>query len=483
VSTGQAWYDWFLGVSPDNPGQIYCGAIEVHRGTLAGATWTWVNITNKGTTGDSIHPDQHAIAFEPGQPNTIYVGNDGGLFRSANRGINWQHCNNGLVISEFEYLAQSFGSSRWIIGGTQDNGTARWNGSAWEHVADGDGGDCGVNRTTPNTVFHTYYNMSPERSTTGGGFGSWTYLPPSIPAGEGSLFYPPLECGANGGDTVAIGGDAVYVSRNNMTAWTRLAYPSAARTSAMFIPTPNAIYVGTTDGRVFRSTWTGVAWGALTALATPRAGAMVSDLFVDPANANRLWITYRTTGGSRVFRSDNAGASWIDRTAGLSQLPINAIEIDPANANRVWVAADLGVFESTDGGASWHDFSNGLPNMFVGDLVFHPYARVLRAGTRNRGVWEIPVDGWMAQPQCGLQFTGTLAANQTQRWFTFGWPATWHMVWTVMPTTVRPGAPEITWKVQVERGDPEHVTYWITVTNLTPVPVAFEGRFCILSRY
>ena len=94
----------------------------------SGHDWTWPNLTNKGATGDSIHPDQHAIAFEPGQPNTIYVGNDGGLYRSPDRGITWQHCNNGLVISEFEYLAHDYGSSRWLIGGTQDNGTQRWTG-------------------------------------------------------------------------------------------------------------------------------------------------------------------------------------------------------------------------------------------------------------------------------------------------------------------------------------------------------------------
>ena len=35
----------------------------------------------------------------------------------------------------------------------------------WVHVADGDGGDCAVNRTTPATCFHTYFGMSPERST------------------------------------------------------------------------------------------------------------------------------------------------------------------------------------------------------------------------------------------------------------------------------------------------------------------------------
>ena len=109
--------------------------------------------------------------------------------------------------------------------------------------------------------------------------------------------------------------------------------------------------------------------------------------------------------------------------------------------------------------------------------------RVLRAGLRNRGVWEIPVDGWMTQPACATQWNGTLAPNQSQRWFTWGWPATWHVIWTVMPTTVRPGGPVVTWNVQVERASAEFVTYWITVQNLAPVPIDFEGRYAILSRY
>jgi hypothetical protein len=184
-----------------------------------------------------------------------------------------------------------------------------------------------------------------------------------------------------------------------------------------------------------------------------------------------------------VFRSDNGGQAWIDRTAGLPALPINAISIDDWNSNRVWVAADLGVYQSWDAGATWSDFSATLPNAFVGDLVFHPNARVLRAGTRNRGVWEIPVDGWMTQPICGTQWTGSLAANAAGRWFTFGWPATWHMLWTAVPTSPAPGAPQLTFRTQVERADAEHVTYWITVRNLTGAPITFEGRYCILSRY
>ena len=122
----QSWYDWFLVVSPDQASQIYIGAIHAYRGELSGSSFTWTNISSNYSGGDSIHPDQHAIAFEPGNPDTIYIGNDGGLYRSFNRGLNWVHCNNGLVISEYEYLAQNHGSSRWLIGGTQDNGTERW---------------------------------------------------------------------------------------------------------------------------------------------------------------------------------------------------------------------------------------------------------------------------------------------------------------------------------------------------------------------
>lgn len=484
VSTGQAWYDWFVAAAPDRDTQVYCGAIEVHRGDLASGTWSWRNITNKGTTGASIHPDQHAIAFEPGLAATIYVGNDGGLYRSPDRGETWQHCNNGLVITEFEYLAQDYGSSRFLIGGTQDNGTERWTGSSiWEHVADGDGGDCGVNRTNPRTAFHTYYGMSPERSSNSAAWGSWTWIAPPVSSTDTALFYPPFECSATLGDTIAIGGNKLWISRNNGTAWVSRTIGSGLA-SAIYIPNADNVYVGTTSGAVYRTQWNGADWTTLTALTTPRANASISDLYVNPRNLSIIWVTHRTMGGGRVYRSSNAGSTWEDRSGGgLPALPINAIETDPWNANRFWVAADLGVYQTLDGGATWTDFSNGLPNAYVGDLVFQPHARVLRAGTRNRGAWEIPVDGWITQPLCGVQFTGSLAGGQSGRWFTYGWPATWNVVWTVMPTSVQPGAPQVSWTVQVERANAEHATYWLTVRNLTSSTVSFEGRYCILSYY
>jgi hypothetical protein len=483
VATGQSWYDWFLAVSPDNADQIYCGAISAYRGTRSGTTWSWVDIATK-SSGDSIHPDQHAIAIETGNPNLIYVGCDGGLYQSPDRGQTWTHKNNGLVITEFEYLAQKLGSSRWLMGGTQDNGTERWQGSPiWEHIADGDGGDCAVSRPSPNIAFHTFYGMSPQRSTSSGDWGTWSNITPPVPSGESSLFYPPLETSASSGNTVAIGGGALYVSRDNGSTWTRLPFAGGGTATAMYIPDGDTVLVGLSNGQVQRTTWSGSAWSGLSALTTPRAGAFVSDIGVDSSNASRIWVTYSTVGGGRVFLSTDGGSTFADRSAGLPNLSITAIALDPWNGNRAWVSASLGVYQTTDGGASWTGFASGLPNAYVGDLAFHQHSRVLRAGLRNRGAWEVPVDGWMTSPICGTQWTGTIGGNQTQRWFTFNWPAVWHVIWTVMPTTVTTGSPSLRWTTQVERASAEYVTYWIAVTNLTSTPITFEGRYCVLSRY
>lgn len=80
----------------------------------------------------------------------------------------------------------------------------------------------------------------------------------------------------------------------------------------------------------------------------------------------------------------------------------------------------------------------------------------------------------------GVQFTGSLAPNQTQRWFTYGWPTTWHVVWYMMPISPSTGA-KVDWEVAVERGNATQCTYWITVKNLTNTNITFEGRYAILN--
>ena len=82
----------------------------------------------------------------------------------------------------------------------------------------------------------------------------------------------------------------------------------------------------------------------------------------------------------------------------------------------------------------------------------------------------------------GVQFTGSLPAGQTGRWFTHSWNANWNVVWVMVPTgpAVDAGA-QIEWKVQDTRQAPNLIKWFLEVKNVTNVPVTFEARYAILN--
>jgi hypothetical protein len=378
----QAWYDWYVAATPDNAAQVFLGAIDGFRGDLTGSTWKWTNITTQGS--NSIHPDQHCLTFAPTSSKVIYAGNDGGLFKSQDSGATWRALNAGLAITELEYLAGDPSTWKWMMAGTQDNGTIAFTGTpVWTHIADGDGGDCGVNQLNPNVIYHSYYDVSLERSTDKGA--SWTNVnPPNV----GSLFYPPVEVF---GATVAIGATSLLITRTGAAPWTTIPLGLAANevSSAMRDIDANTIVVGTNLGGMIRVAWNGTSWKK-TQLASP-AARYISCIAVDPSNPQRIWLTISQAGGGQVYRSDNGGSSWIPCSSGLPGIPFNAVVVDPADFKRVWAAADVGVYQSLDLGASWSSFSTGLPNVLVVDLLLHKQDRMLVCATRNRGAWAVPV--------------------------------------------------------------------------------------------
>ena len=113
------------------------------------------------------------------------------------------------------------------MAGTQDNGTICYSGSpAWNQIAQGDGGDCGVDQMDPDIIYHTYYYVSLERSNNKGK--TWSDLgPPNV----ASLWYPPVEVF---GSTVAIGGASLLVTR---TARTSKTFPTT-HSAAIQVRTP-----------------------------------------------------------------------------------------------------------------------------------------------------------------------------------------------------------------------------------------------------
>ena len=89
----QGWYDNVIAVDPKDPNRVWAGGVDLFRSDDGGKTWGvasyWWAQFDDGTFAPSYsHADQHAIVFHPhynGTTNkTMFVGNDGGIFKTLN---------------------------------------------------------------------------------------------------------------------------------------------------------------------------------------------------------------------------------------------------------------------------------------------------------------------------------------------------------------------------------------------------------------
>src|SRR5262245_12030029 len=89
----QGWYDNVIAVDPLDPDRVWVGGIDLFRSDDGGRNWGvasywWLESSGTVKSSPYSHADQHAIIFHPqydGAGNqTMFVGGDGGLFRTDN---------------------------------------------------------------------------------------------------------------------------------------------------------------------------------------------------------------------------------------------------------------------------------------------------------------------------------------------------------------------------------------------------------------
>ncbi|HEV2803562.1 MAG TPA: hypothetical protein VGW57_01400 [Chthoniobacterales bacterium] len=395
---GQGFYNLNVAVDPSTPDIVYLSGISVWKAIRSSAgVWTITDI------GGTIHPDNHAFAIQASNHQVVYAGSDGGIYKSVNGGLAWSdQINEGLCITQFEFIDQHPTSDAVVIGGTQDNGTEQYrNSSVFYHADDGDGGACAIDFSAPKNVISTYYYASPKRSTQGGKFGSWLNVSTGLVGS--ALFYPPLTLNQTNSNEIAMGTDRVNLDPvQGTTGWpTKVLLPGVAGlVSALHYVNSNLIYAGTTSGQVYRLTRSGTVWTAVALQAAPLPGQYIWDIAALPANANMIIVVMSGFGISHVWQgavaSTGTSAVWtnISGTGGgiLPDIPVNALVIDPNIANTYYIATDVAVYRTINAGNTWTQFSEGLPNCAVFDLRLHNPTRLLRAGTHGRGLWERKLD-------------------------------------------------------------------------------------------
>ncbi|NJB72851.1 photosystem II stability/assembly factor-like uncharacterized protein [Saonia flava] len=128
----------------------------------------------------------------------------------------------------------------------------------------------------------------------------------------------------------------------------------------------------------------------------------VNAIAVDPNDEN-VWYVGAPAGG--IWKSTDAGSTWISLFDNFLQIGVSGIAIDPNDSNIIYIATgdddasdsySIGVFKSIDGGASWNETglnpSNTTVNTLMNEIVIDPSnSDILWVGT-NGGLLK-SIDG------------------------------------------------------------------------------------------
>jgi hypothetical protein len=421
VCDGQCDYNVTIDIDPIAPADpskpvIALGFVRPWLSTDGGSTFN--PITNTWGSSQQVHQDIHVVRFArlnvgPFPATTpLWIGSDGGLWRTDNRGSSYTNLNNGLSMTQFYDIAVHPSTLNAVFGGTQDNSSVgRFGSNLWSvTVANGDGGTTLVDTGNPNIVFQFGYtpfnNQGPTvpsmwRSDQGGAAGSFSQVSTSgLVVGEPFSF---IAKGASASGFVFLGSSSIYRASSNVAAgsvsWTKISN-NLTQGSAISVITPArklatdplTLYVGDVGGRIWRLF-------NVTATNTPASanvtnnfptGTIVTDIAVDPSNLSRIFAVRGGFGGSKLYYSGDQAATWVARGGGLPDVPVNSVAVDPADGAKIFVATDVGVFRSFDGGVSFQSYQAGMPLGAVAtDLEIQGSTRKLYVATYGRGVYVI----------------------------------------------------------------------------------------------
>ncbi len=341
------------------PGGSFGGTL--YRSSDGGNTWSEVPVLD----GTSVFD----IEFAP--DGTSYIGTQDSIRKSTDSGLTWATLNLGIGLNDQVFdvaIDPSNPSILWV-------GVADASGSQPVNVMRStDGGATWTNRTPPHAPMSGRgIAVDPNDSNTviavfGGDFGggeawvttdggdSWTDRSAGLPGN-------PLNAVVYDGTRLLIGGgllfgsqfEGLYESPDLGVTWTPLhdgTWPILVVEDIAVDPSDSArIFAAIDGGGVNRTTDGGVTWQIGVGGSQALAGRSIR---FRPGNSQELFLG---TSSLAVFQSTNGGDTFVQSSAGISELDLFSIDANPLNADEIAVAFqgqnNGGVLSSTDAGTSW----------------------------------------------------------------------------------------------------------------------------------
>lgn len=495
---GQAWYDLILAVDPNNANTAIVGGIDLFRTTNSGTSWSQISVWYNGLGGlnsSYVHADQHAIAFKPGQSNTVIFGTDGGVFytTSVNTAANNDVIsarNLGYNVTQYYSCAISpAAGSHNYLAGSQDNGTQRYNNAgmnATTEVYGGDGGYCFIDQNNANYQIASYVYNNYYRSNN-----------------SGTNFNYPLIEDDNTGDFINAADyddnqNILFTARNSSSIWrirNVTTTPLAAATVNVSGMSDMASHIRVSPYTTASSTvFVGSESGDLFKVTNANATASVADITGSlptgsiscvelGANENQLLVTYSNYGLTSVWYSANGGTTWTSKEGNLPDMPVRWALFNPNNYDQVILATELGVWATNNFSAAspnWVPSNNGLANVRVDMLQLRSSDKQVIAATYGRGLFSS--EGFAASqvPQAGFAASTVMPClNQTVTLTdtSFYSPNSW--TWSISPATFNfvSGTSATSQNPQIQFTAPGNYTVSLTVGNTAGVNTVTKTNY------
>lgn len=388
--------DGFAVHDADTSNMIY-GMLDIYGSNDGGQsfnqiTYWFINGSRPFNSDQYVHADLREIACING---TFYIGTDGLLCKSYDKGQTWQKLSRDIGIRENYDLGLSQSDQRFTMSGSQDNGTSIYRGNFWLEFYGADGMEAIIHPLNPDWMMGSV-QYGTRRLTRDGGYSQQA----ATPAGQSGAWEAPLLISPKDHFKLFHLGDQVYESADFGDTWNSLGTPFNGTVHRAAIAPNNEKIMALARNNNFRiSTDGGQSFVTRTAGLPSGNQFRIREVDFHHENDSILLITYghHQNDGKKVFLSQDLGNTWTNITANLGDMPILSAVFGPDN--KIYLGAEIGVYVGDMNGGNWSLFNTGLPNMRVNDLEINWASNTLRAATWGRGLWERSLEGRANYPK------------------------------------------------------------------------------------
>lgn len=332
-----------------------------------------------------VHADIRGITSINGD---FYIGTDGYLAKSTDNGVTWQRISNGIAVREFVGITWSKKNSNYMVTGSQDNGISILRGGNWFEFAVGDGIKAHFNHQNTDIIYGVTALGYCYRTKDGGATADFTLSQPGVNQGT---WVTPLAMDPIDGEILYIGLNEVRKTTNGMDSWNTVSNFGSLNsydkvTEIAVAPSDRNLVFAAKNNRLWRSTNAGISWVNITG---SLPNAVISNIAIHPSNPNKIALSYfGTSDGQKVYYSNNKGLSWVNYSGSLPNTSVNYVIFEDNPDDIMYITFDHGVYYRSNTTNSWTLYSDGLPATRLYELDINETSKKIRVATYGRGLWE-----------------------------------------------------------------------------------------------